>query len=159
MERIKESSVELEQRLPTGTDHEATARIGPGPGSGHCRSQFRGRSEFSTTRPVGADKVGVTELTGRVVTILLPPSPQITAGKAAEYRRPPGVGPFALQGVKDLFDSVTHKKNVSGTRTNVSGEREDLGSFGIARARRPRFSPSRLPLTPVLVPLTRFSTA
>src|SRR4051812_39678662 len=108
MQRIQKSFVELEERLPPGADHEAAARLGPGPGSGHRCGQLPSRTEFSSTRPIGTEEIGVTELTGCVVAVLLPPGPQITAGKTAEHRRPSGVGAFALQGVEDLFDVIGH---------------------------------------------------
>ena len=39
--------------------------------------------------------------------------PQVAAGEAAEHRRPACISAFALQGVKDFFDSIAHKTRSS----------------------------------------------
>jgi hypothetical protein len=56
-------------------------------------------------------KIRVAELADRRRTILLAPRPQIAPRKTAEDRRAPGLRPFALQRVENLFDSVSHKSS------------------------------------------------
>ena len=109
MQHLQQLRVELEERLTSGTDHEAPARLGRRPGGSYRSRQLPGRREPSSTGPVRADEIGITKLAGGLVAVLLPPGPQVAAGKAAEHRGSPGVGPFALEGVEDLFDGVGHR--------------------------------------------------
>src|SRR5262249_9110227 len=70
--------------------------------------EFIGAGKAAAQRAVGADEIGVAELTCGSGAVLLAAAPEIAAGEPAEYRRPPGMGAFALQGQKYLFDGVAH---------------------------------------------------
>src|SRR5678816_997749 len=70
--------------------------------TGRERDRHDATCQFCDTDFVGADEIGVAELTGGVVPVPLPPGPQVTAGKPAEHRGSAGVGAFALEGVEDL---------------------------------------------------------
>ena len=60
---------------------------------------------------VGADKVRVAELADRRCAVALATGPEVTAGKPAEHRRPPGARALALQGVKNFLDAVSQNVN------------------------------------------------
>src|SRR3546814_19380362 len=72
----------------------------------------------SSDLPVGADEIGVAELTDRLGAILLAPRPQIAAGEAAEDRAAARLRALALQGEENPFDRVDHRfrRSVSGRR-------------------------------------------
>src|SRR3546814_14663995 len=72
----------------------------------------------SSDLPVGADEIGVAELTDRLGAILLAPRPQIAAGEAAEDRAAARLRALALQGEENLFDRVDRRfrRSVSGRR-------------------------------------------
>ena len=71
-------------------------------------SQVSRSSELAAADTIGADEIGVAEAADRVRAIFLAAAPQVAAGKAAEHRRPPGLGALALQGVENFFDAVGH---------------------------------------------------
>ena len=50
------------------------------------RGQFLGTPELAPALAVGADEIGVAEAALRGRAVLLPPRPQVAAGKAQEHR-------------------------------------------------------------------------
>src|SRR3546814_17027353 len=72
----------------------------------------------SSDLPVGADEIGVAELTDRLGAILLAPRPQIAAGEAAEDRAAARLRALALPGAENPFDRVDHRfrRSVPGRR-------------------------------------------
>ena len=99
--------VDLQQRLAAG-QHDVAVGVLAGPLRGDGVGEFVGRGIAAAQRAVGADKIGIAELAGRGGAVLLAAAPEIAARETAKHRRPPGMGAFALQGQKDLFDRVTH---------------------------------------------------
>ena len=81
----------------------------PGPCPLDFTREILGRCEAPSTRPVGADEFGIAEAAHRVRPVLLATRPQVAAGEAAEHRRHTGIRPFALEGIEDFLDRVSHK--------------------------------------------------
>src|SRR5206468_2217198 len=73
-----------------------------------CGGQLLGCGETAAAGAVDADEIGVAEVADGVGPVFFAAGPQVAAGEAAEDRRAPGVGAFALQGVEDLLDGVAH---------------------------------------------------
>ena len=90
-----------QQRLTAGTDDVARAlAIGESAAPDTCNmigKRFRA-AELAAILAIGADKVGVTELADRLGAVALQPAPEITARKAQENSRAPGLCALALQG-------------------------------------------------------------
>ena len=113
---LQQRSIELEERLSAGADHEPLAgldcratRPRPPPASASAVA------EAAAARAVGAHEIGVAELADGLGPVALAAGPQVAAREAAEHRGPAGVGAFALEGVEDLLDRVGHI-SVSGKR-------------------------------------------
>jgi hypothetical protein len=81
------------------------------PATGRRSRRKRSRIlELAAALAVGADEIGVAEGAGGAGAVFFAPGPQVAAGKAAEHGRPAGMRAFALQGVENLFDAVSHVK-------------------------------------------------
>src|SRR5579859_6612336 len=111
MQRIDKCGVELQQRL-TSSAHDEPMRVRSlGPRGINRTSKLVGRSKVSAAQTVGADEVGIAEAAYRVCTVLLTPRPEIAAGEATEHRRHTSVRSFALQGIEDFLDCVSHGRS------------------------------------------------
>src|SRR5688572_17507618 len=64
--------------------------------------------ELAPARPVGADEIGVAEITLRHRPVLLAPRPQVAAGKAQEDRAAARLHALALERQESLLDRVGH---------------------------------------------------
>lgn len=107
MEGRDKGAVELQEWLATGADYVGCAALPTRPECGDTRRQCLGGGELAAIRSC-ADKIGVTKSTRCGGTVLLAATPQIAAGKTAEYSRSPRVLSFTLKGVEQLFDGVGH---------------------------------------------------
>jgi hypothetical protein len=129
MEGADQLLVHLEQRLATGAYDEPGADVGSRPGCRDGSGQFLRGSEATSPGAVRPDKVGVAEVADRRFAVAFPPAPEIASGETTEDRRAPGLSAFALEGVENLFDGVSHALNcVSGERRTVNGAYGDAGS-------------------------------
>ena len=115
VQRADERRVDLQQRLAAGAhDERRAAPVGARPLLRDGVGELLGGAELAAAVAVGADEVGVAERADGRGPVLLVPRPEVAAGEAAEHRRPPGVGPLALQRVEDLLDGVGHRATASG---------------------------------------------
>src|SRR3546814_6546195 len=85
VQRAHQRVVDLQHRLAAG-QHDIAVLAALAPVFGDDVGERRGAFIFAAQRPVGADEIGVAELTDRLGAILLAPRPQIAAGEAAEDR-------------------------------------------------------------------------
>src|SRR3546814_19020899 len=106
--RAHQRVVDLQHRLAAG-QHDIAVLAALAPVFGDDVGERRGAFIFAAQRPVGADEIGVAELTDRLGAILLAPRPQIAAGEAAEDRAAARLRALALQGEENLLDRVEHR--------------------------------------------------
>src|SRR5690606_36073333 len=106
MEGVDQGLIQLQQGFATGADHigRTLAEIWPEPG--HLVGNRLGRIVAAAEAAIGAHEIRIAEIADRRGAILLPPGPEIALAEAAEHRRSPRMGPFALQAVEHFLDTV-----------------------------------------------------
>jgi len=113
MKRGDQRRIELQQGLAPGADHVGASA--PRPGRRDSASKSLRIGELAAPGPVDADEIGVAEGADRRRPVALEPRPQIAAGKTQEHRRPAGLRALALQRVEQLFDRITHARDLPET--------------------------------------------
>ncbi len=106
--RRRKHSAQLKQRVVAGQDHQAMRSVGCGPERRDAFSQFARCGVLPPESPVGSDEVGIAEPAYRRSPVDLAPAPEVTARESAEHRRHARLHAFALQGIEDFLDGVSH---------------------------------------------------
>ena len=65
--------------------------------------------KHTPARPIGAHKVGIAKLTYRKVTVSVMTRPQIAPTESTKHCRASSIRAFALQGVIDFLNRISHK--------------------------------------------------
>jgi len=99
----------LQQRLAACQHDKTIDLVNAWPLRCYFVGQRIGIRKLSAQRAVCTYKVGIAKIADCACTVLLAARLQVTACKTAKYRRPARVGTFALQGVKNFFNLVTHQ--------------------------------------------------
>jgi hypothetical protein len=97
--------IKLQQRFTAGADHIGPARL-IGPEVFNVRGQgFRG-FKAAAILAVGANEIRIAEIADRASPVFFPAGPEVAFTEATEHCGPPGLGAFALQRVKRLFNLI-----------------------------------------------------
>src|SRR5690606_4307825 len=99
-------------RFATRAHHVPVSILPHWPAGGDMARQLAGVTKCSTALTIGPHEIGVAELAGGLVAILLTTGPQVASGEAQEAGRPAGMLPLALQGIEAGLDAVHDGKVV-----------------------------------------------
>ena len=134
--RVDQRAVELQQRLAAGEHDILAGWVTRRPQAVDGVRQVGRPGKLAAAFAVGADEISVAKRADGAVAVDLAAGPQIAAGKSAKDRRPPRVGAFALQGIENLFNAVSHCTPQSST-----GHYSAAGGSGHAGRSAPDWCP------------------
>ena len=121
MHRRSQCLIELQERLATSEDYIATCLV-RWPLRGDRVCERLGTGIFRTQHAIRADEIRVAETADRGRPVLFATRPQVAAGKATEYRWPPGMRAFALKRVENFLDAVHQRGSAENPKRGLSNK-------------------------------------
>jgi hypothetical protein len=104
MKRVDQGFIQLEQWFTTGTNDQSIDRLPGRPLGRDLPCQFIRSRKLSAIDAVDPHEIRIAESANSRRAIPLQPGPKIAPRESTKDGWPPGIGPFALQCVEDVFD-------------------------------------------------------